>query len=113
MTAQQFAMAQQPAGGQEPSLFMSLLPILIIFAIIYFLMIRPQTKRQKEKEKMLEALNKGDEVMTSGGIYGTIEALKPKEGQVILKIGKDTKITVARNSISQVVGDSTGSTGSK
>ncbi|MCF7805747.1 MAG: preprotein translocase subunit YajC [Candidatus Marinimicrobia bacterium] len=95
----------QTAEGQEPSLLMSLLPIIIIFAIIYFLMIRPQSKRQKEKEQMLEALKKGDRVVTAGGIHGTIEGFREKEGQVILRIAKDVKINVTRNSISSTVGD--------
>jgi len=100
-----FAMAQPGQGGQEPNLFMSLLPILIIFAIIYFLMIRPQSKRQKEKQQMLEALKKGDDVVTTGGIHGTIEGLREKENQVILRVAKDVKLTVAKNSIASVVGD--------
>lgn len=105
MVSQLYAMAQPAADGQEPNLFMSLLPIIIIFGIIYFLMIRPQTKRQKEKQKMLEALKKGDKVVTSGGIYGTIEGFREKEGQIILKIAKEVKINVNRSSISSVVGD--------
>lgn len=100
-----FAMAQPSAEGQQPNFLISILPILVIFAIIYFLMIRPQTKRQKEKEKMLSALKKGDNVVTAGGIYGTIEGIREKEGQVILKIAKDVKVNVTRSSISKVVGD--------
>jgi len=98
-------MAQPAGNGQEPNLLMSLLPIIIIFGIIYFLMIRPQSKRQKEKKQMLDALKKGDKVVTSGGIYGTIEGIREKEGQVILKIAKEVKINVNRNSISSVVND--------
>jgi len=101
--AQLYAMAQ-PAEGQEPSIIATLLPIIIIFAIMYFLLIRPQSKRQKEKQKMLDALKRGDEVVTSGGIYGTVEAIKEKENQVIVKVNKETKLTMAKNSISSVQG---------
>lgn len=94
----------QPAEGQEPSIIATLLPIIIIFAIMYFLLIRPQSKRQKEKQKMLDALKRGDEVVTSGGIYGTVEAIKEKENQVIVKVNKETKLTMAKNSISSVQG---------
>jgi len=107
--SQLFAMAQPAAEGQEPNLLMSLLPIIIIFAIIYFLMIRPQTKRQKEKEKMIGNLKKGDRVVTAGGIFGTIEGFREKEGQIILRIAKDVKININRSSVSSVVGDNNNS----
>ena len=105
MVTQLFAMAQPAAEGQQPNFLVSILPILIIFAIIYFLMIRPQTKRQKEKQQMIDALKKGDDVVTAGGIYGTIEGIREKEGQLIVRIAKDVKITVSRSSIARVVGE--------
>lgn len=104
MIAQLFAMSQPAQNGGDPNLFMSLLPILIIFAIIYFLMIRPQSKRQKEKEQMLENLRKGDEVITTGGIHGTIEGIKEKENQIVLRIAKDVKITISKSSIASQAG---------
>lgn len=103
MLAELYALGQ-PAEGQDPNILATLLPIIIIFAIMYFLLIRPQSKRQKEKQKMLEALKKGDDVVTSGGIYGTIEAIKDKENQVIVRVSKDTKLTMSTNSIASVQG---------
>ncbi|UCD39399.1 MAG: preprotein translocase subunit YajC [Fidelibacterota bacterium] len=76
---------------------MAFLPMILMFAIIYFLLIRPQIRRQKQQRQMLSTLQKGDQVLTRGGIYGKIEAFKGKDdSQVLLDIGKGTKITVAR-----------------
>lgn len=88
------AAAQQ--GGQGSGFF-TFLPMIVMFAIIYFLLIRPQMKRQRTQQTMLGALSKGDKVLTRGGVYGTIEAFKGTDDQqVILDVGKGTKITVAR-----------------
>ena len=87
----------QPAGEGSGGGALAFLPMILMFAIIYFLLIRPQVRRQKKQREMLGALQKGDQVLTRGGIYGKIEAFKGKdEQQVILDIGKGTKITVAR-----------------
>lgn len=76
---------------------MAFLPMVLMFAIIYFLLIRPQMKRQKNQRAMLSALKKGDQVITRGGIYGKIEAFKGKDdSRVILDVGKGAKLTVAR-----------------
>jgi preprotein translocase subunit YajC len=69
------AYAQAPAGGAESSL-LGLLPIILMFVVLWFLMIRPQMKRQKEHKAMVEALAKGDEVVTAGGIVGKVTAVK-------------------------------------
>jgi preprotein translocase subunit YajC len=69
------AYAQSPAGGAESSL-LGLLPIILMFVVLWFLMIRPQMKRQKEHKAMVEALAKGDEVVTAGGIVGKVTAVK-------------------------------------
>ena len=88
-----FAQEAQGSGGG----FLTFLPMIIMFAIIYFLLIRPQMKRQRTHQTMLSTLEKGSEVLTRGGIYGTIESFKGKnDSKVILDIGKGTKITVAR-----------------
>jgi preprotein translocase subunit YajC len=67
--------------------------------IIYFLMIRPQTKRQKDKEIMREGLKKGDKVITMGGIHGTIQGFKGKNRLVVLKIDNNTNITLNKTAI--------------
>jgi len=71
--------------------------LVLIFAIFYFLMIRPQRKRQKEQRELMEGLQRGDKVITVGGIYGQIESLT--EDSVVLKIESGTTIRVARGSI--------------
>jgi len=90
------------AGGQgaQGGGFLAYLPFVLILVIMYFLMIRPQAKRQKEKQNMLGELKKGDRVVTIGGIHGTIGGFKSKEKKaVILKIDKNTSITVNRSAI--------------
>ena len=105
LTAVAYAMGA-PAGGAAatgagPSMFQSILPLIIIFAIFYFLLIRPQSKKAKEHKAMLDALKKGDRVITSGGIYGTIYSLTADA--VVLIISENVKIKVARGYIGQVV----------
>ena len=78
----------------------TLLPFLLIIIIFYFFLIRPQTKKQKETEKMLAALKKGDKVITIGGIHGTISSVKEKT--VIVKVDENVKLEFNRSAISSV-----------
>ena len=80
------------------------LPFILIIIIIYFLMIRPQTKRQKEKEAMREGIKKGDKVITMGGIYGTIQGFKEKGRQAVIKVDNNTNITINRTAITGLAG---------
>ena len=80
------------------------LPFILIMIIIYFLMIRPQTKRQKEKEAMREGIKKGDKVITMGGIYGTVQGFKEKGRQAVIKIDNNTNITINRTAITGLAG---------
>jgi preprotein translocase subunit YajC len=99
-----YAMARggQSSGGSATIL--TLLPFILIFFIFYFLMIRPQAKRQKETRVMLDSLKKGDKILTMGGIFGTIVGFKENENIVILKIDQNTKIEILRTSISKLIG---------
>ena len=72
--------------------------LIAIFALFYFVMIRPQRKRQKEHQTMMQGLQKGDKVVTAGGIYGTIESLS--EDTVVIKVEGGTTLRVARGSLS-------------
>lgn len=87
--------------GGEQSTFNSIWPMVIIivvfFVFIYFVMIRPQRKRQKEHETMMQELQKGDKVITAGGIYGTIESVR--EDSVIIKVESGVTMRVNKNSI--------------
>lgn len=79
------------------------LPMIAIFAIFYFFLIRPQNKKQKETEKMIAALKKGDKVVTIGGIHGVISSTKEKT--VVVKVDDNTKIEFNRTAIATVVTD--------
>ena len=89
------------AAAGTGSLLVSMLPILLIFVIFYFFIIRPQNKKQKETDKMIAALKKGDKVVTIGGIHGTVA--QTKEKTVIVKVDDNTKIEFTRSAIASVV----------
>jgi preprotein translocase subunit YajC len=79
---------------------MSMLPVLAIFAIFYFLVIRPQRKQMKEHEKMLEGLKKGDRLVTTGGLFGTVTSLRGPELDV--RISDNVVVTIARSSVARL-----------
>ncbi len=93
------AYAQQAPGGPEG--LMSLLPLVLIFVVFYFLLIRPQTKRQKEHREMVAALAVGDEVATAGGLLGKVTAVK--ENFVRVEVADNVVLTVQRHTISAVM----------
>ena len=95
------AYAQSLPGIGGPGPVMTLLPFILIFVIMYFLVIRPQQKKSKEHQEMLNKLKKNDEVMTSGGIYGKVVALA--ENVVTLEVAPNVRIRVHRPQISAVV----------
>ena len=90
------AFAQSPVAGGDGGL-MSFLPIILMFVLLYFLMIRPQMKRAKEHKTMIDALQKGDEVVAVGGLLGKIVELS--EQYATLEIASETRIMVQRPSI--------------
>ncbi|MFH1379614.1 MAG: preprotein translocase subunit YajC [bacterium] len=89
--------AAGPAAGPQGGI-MGLMPFFVIIGIFYFLLIRPQQKKAKEHQKTLSELKRGDRILTSGGIYGVITALRGKIIEV--KIADEVKIQVSRSSIS-------------
>ncbi len=92
-----------PQGGGQTSPF-AMLPLFLAFLVIfYFLLWRPQAKRQKEHKAMLDALKKGDRVVTSGGLYATVLNVKENEGVVVASIADGVKVEIARSSIAAVV----------
>jgi preprotein translocase subunit YajC len=96
-----YAMGAPGGGGAQgggAGMFQSLIPLIIIFAIFYLMLIRPQQKKAKEHKEMLEKLKKGDRVITSGGIYGEIYALTTST--VTLMIAEGVKVKVSRGFIS-------------
>lgn len=95
-----FFAQQQPAPGPGGGL-VSLLPMILIFAAMYFLMIAPQRKKQKQHEAMLKALTTGDEIVTTGGIYGTITNVK--DDRFVVRISDTTKVEIGKGFVSAVV----------
>lgn len=93
-----YAQAASPGGGD---FFISLLPLILIFAVFYFLLIRPQQRKVKEHRAMVEALKRGDQVLTSGGIFGKVT--KVEEHTVNVEIAKDVTVQVQRSTIADVV----------
>jgi preprotein translocase subunit YajC len=88
------------AGGAESSL-MSFLPLILMFAVLYFIMIRPQMKRQKEHRNMLSAMAKGDEVVTNGGIVGKVT--KVTDAYVGVEIAEGTEITIQKAAVTTIL----------
>ena len=86
----------QAAGGAEGQL-MGLLPIVLMFVLLYFLMIRPQMKRAKEQKSMVEALQKGDEVITAGGLLGKIT--KVTDAYLAIEIAPNTEVSVQKAAV--------------
>jgi preprotein translocase subunit YajC len=95
------AFAQAPAGGGDAGGMMNILFIVLMFVIIYFLMIRPQMKRAKEQRTMTEALQKGDEVITAGGVLGRIS--KMGEAYVTIEIAPNTEVSVQKAAVQTVL----------
>jgi len=94
----------QPAGqgdGGGGGMTSTLIMFGLIFVIFYFMIVRPQQKRQKERQRMLDSLKKGDKVLTAGGIHGTIMGIEEKT--VLVQIADGIKVNVDRGSVSSVV----------
>lgn len=93
----------QAGGGAPGSMggLMQFLPFLLIFLVIYFLMIRPQSKKQKKQREMLSNLKAGDEIITIGGIHGTIAGIREKDNALIVKVNDSTKIVFDRSAVAR------------
>ena len=91
-------------GGSPPQGIIQFVPILLIFGIFYFLLIAPMRKRQKALQALVDAVGKGDKVITNGGLYGEIAAVH--DGWVVLKIADNVKVRIAKSAISGLEGQS-------
>ena len=101
-TVEFFAQTTAPGPQQgSPAAWMQILPMVLLFAAMYFLMIAPQRKKQKEHEKMLKSLESGDEIVTTGGIYGVITNVK--EDRFVVRIAENTKIEVGKGFVQSVL----------
>lgn len=100
-TAHAMATPQGGAGGQQASWFSTLMPLVIIFAIFYLLMIRPQQKQRKKHQEMIGAMRKGDKVVTRGGMHGTVYGLT--DTTVTVEVAKEVRIKFSREAIAAVL----------
>lgn len=96
-----FIQAAYAQGAQEPSPFGFLVPMIIIFVAFYFLLIRPQQKKQKQHTELVAALQVGDEVLTAGGILAKVTGVS--EHYAVVQISDNTKIKIQKASVSAVV----------
>lgn len=97
-----YALGQAPTGGGQPgNPIMTFLPLILMFVIFYFLLIRPQQKKQKEHKLMLDNLTRGDRVVTAGGLYGRITEVR--DDILTLDVGGDVQVQVGRGFISGLV----------
>ena len=97
------AIAQTPAaaGGDMQSSLMSMLPLVLMFVVLYFVMIRPQMKKQKEHRSMIDALAKGDEVVTAGGVLGKVA--KMGDSYLSLEVSSGVEVQIQRSAVVQVL----------
>ncbi|CEF56813.1 preprotein translocase subunit YajC [Acetobacter ghanensis] len=97
------AYAQTAGGSGGASGLMSFLPFVAVFAIMYFLLIRPQQQRQKQLKTELKALRRGDRVVTAGGIVGVVQRTKEESSEVEVEIAPNVRVMVLRDTISTVL----------
>lgn len=95
------AMMGPPAGGQSGNPLGMLMPMVIIFGIFYFMMIRPQQRKDKERRKMIDELKSGDRILFSGGIIGTVTNVKDQI--LAVKIAENVKVEIARGAVNRVL----------
>jgi preprotein translocase subunit YajC len=93
----------QAAAPSSPGIIPTMLPLILIVVVMYFLMIRPQQKKQKAHQAMIAAIKPGDEVVTAGGLFGTVAGVDDKKNVIYLKIANEVKIKVERFSVTRVV----------
>ena len=91
----------QAAGGAQPNAFLQLLPLVLIFVVFYFLLIRPQAKRAKEHKSMVSALAVGDEVVTSGGMLGKVT--EAGEQFLTIEVAEGVRVKVQRHTVSSLL----------
>ncbi|MFM1907948.1 MAG: hypothetical protein RLZZ591_1625 [Pseudomonadota bacterium] len=93
--------APAAAGGDMQSSLMSMLPLVLMFVVLYFVMIRPQMKKQKEHRAMIDALAKGDEIVTAGGVLGKVSKLG--DSYIGLEVASGVEVQVQRSAVVQVL----------
>jgi len=95
----------QPANGEQASPLMQFLPLILIFVVFYFFIIRPQMKRQKELKNFRASLKKGDKIVTTGGIMGKVNDVK--DDFLLIEIAENVRVKVAKNAVVKDISDIT------
>ena len=95
------AASPAPEGAPQPSFLVSIMPLIFVFVIFYFLLIRPQQRRQKAHEKLVAAVKTGDKVVTSSGIHGIVANVKEKT--ILVKVADNVKIEMEKSAIASVL----------
>lgn len=90
--------ALAPSGGEQGNPLMGFIPILLVFVIFYLLILRPQQRKQKEHQQMVESLGKGDQVVTNGGLFATV--LNVKDDRIVASIADGVKVELAKTAVS-------------
>lgn len=91
-----------PQAQEGPSLLVTMLPLLLIFVVFYLFIIRPQKKKEDKRKAMIEAVKKGDKIITAGGIHGTVTQVD--ETSVLAQVDTNVKLRIDKNAIGNVVG---------
>jgi preprotein translocase subunit YajC len=87
----------------DPGNFSFLLSLLLVFVVMYFMILRPQARRQKERDRMIKAVQKGDRILTNGGFFATVVAVKADD-VLVVRLGDTVKVDMSRSAVSQVLG---------
>ncbi|KAA6231874.1 preprotein translocase subunit YajC [Chlorobium phaeovibrioides] len=94
--------APPTTGGAAPNPIIQLVPLVLIFVVFYFFMIRPQQKKQKDREKVLESLKRGDRIVTIGGMHGTVAGIDTEKKTVLVQVADNTKIKFDRSAVANI-----------
>jgi len=97
------AYAQGAGGMFDQNALIQFLPLVLIFVVFYFLLIRPQQQKQKQQRSMLDALRRGDRVVTGGGIIGTVNRVTPGSDEIEVDIAQNVRVRVLRSTITTVL----------
>ena len=93
--------AHAQAAAQQPSMLASFIPLILIFLIFYFLLIRPQQKKQKEHKVLLDSIKRGDEILSSGGILGKV--IKVDNDKLTVEIARGVNVSIIRSTVADVI----------
>jgi preprotein translocase subunit YajC len=99
---------QTGGGAPAPNPFIQLVPLVLIFIVFYFFMIRPQQKKQKDREKLLDNVKRGDRVVTIGGMHGTVAGIDSEKKTVLVQVADTVKIKFERSAIANIEKQETG-----